>query len=84
MIPSTSTMATPSPPTPLTPPTPPTAADVDVSPTNIGILAMEVYFPSLFVDQEDLEGHSCEAKGKYTIGLGQVSKNRIKSYQSKA
>ncbi len=59
------------------PPAPPTAT------MNVGILAMEVYFPSLFVNQEDLEVQSCEAKGKYTIGLGQVSKNRNKVKQSK-
>ncbi len=58
---------------PSTPPTPP----ADVFPTNVGILAIEVYFPSLFVDQEDLEVYSGEAKGKYTIGLGQVSKAKI-------
>ena len=38
---------------------------------NVGILAMEVYTPSTFVKQEDLEEHAGVAKGRYTIGLGQ-------------
>lgn len=38
---------------------------------NVGILAAEVYFPSTFVRQEDLEKHDGVPAGKYTIGLGQ-------------
>lgn len=38
---------------------------------NVGILAMELYFPSLYVDQTDLEKFDDVAAGKYTIGLGQ-------------
>lgn len=38
---------------------------------NVGILAMEVYTPSTYVSQEDLEEHAGVAKGRYTIGLGQ-------------
>jgi hydroxymethylglutaryl-CoA synthase len=38
---------------------------------NVGILAMEVYTPSVYISQEDLEEHSGVSKGKYTIGLGQ-------------
>jgi hypothetical protein len=38
---------------------------------NIGILAMEVYTPSTYITQADLEEHSGVSKGKYTIGLGQ-------------
>lgn len=38
---------------------------------NVGILAMEVYTPSTYVAQEDLEEHAGVAKGRYTIGLGQ-------------
>ena len=38
---------------------------------NAGILAMEVYFPSTFVSQADLEAANGVATGKYTLGLGQ-------------
>lgn len=37
----------------------------------VGILAMEVYFPSSYVDQVDLEKENKVSEGKYTIGLGQ-------------
>jgi hydroxymethylglutaryl-CoA synthase len=38
---------------------------------NVGILAVEVYTPSTYISQSDLEDHSGIAKGKYTLGLGQ-------------
>ena len=38
---------------------------------NIGIKAIEVYFPNQYVDQEDLEIHDGVSRGKYTVGLGQ-------------
>lgn len=38
---------------------------------NVGILAMDVYFPLTCVQQEALEAHDGASKGKYTIGLGQ-------------
>jgi hydroxymethylglutaryl-CoA synthase len=38
---------------------------------NVGILAIEVYAPSTFISQADLEEYSGVPKGKYTIGLGQ-------------
>uniref|UniRef100_A0A0C9RW16 Hydroxymethylglutaryl-CoA synthase n=1 Tax=Wollemia nobilis TaxID=56998 RepID=A0A0C9RW16_9CONI len=38
---------------------------------NVGILAMEVYFPSTCVQQDALETFDGVSKGKYTIGLGQ-------------
>lgn len=41
------------------------------TPKNIGILGMEVYMPSTFVSQADLEEHSGVSKGRYTLGLGQ-------------
>ncbi|KAL0043896.1 hypothetical protein WJX82_003072 [Trebouxia sp. C0006] len=41
--------------------------------SNIGILAVEAYFPSQFVDQAELEKHDNASAGKYTIGLGQTS-----------
>ncbi|KAI9044392.1 hydroxymethylglutaryl-CoA synthase [Aspergillus affinis] len=41
-------------------------------PQNIGIKAIEVYFPSQCVDQSDLEKFDGVSEGKYTIGLGQT------------
>ena len=38
---------------------------------NVGILAVEVYTPSTYISQSDLEEHSGVSKGKYTLGLGQ-------------
>ncbi|XP_053689435.1 uncharacterized protein LOC128738381 [Sabethes cyaneus] len=40
-------------------------------PTDVGILALEVIFPSQFVDQTELEVYDGVSAGKYTIGLGQ-------------
>lgn len=40
-------------------------------PENVGILAIEVLFPSQFVDQTELEVFDGVSAGKYTIGLGQ-------------
>ena len=40
---------------------------------NVGILAMEVYFPSSYVTQVDLEVANNVSAGKYTLGLGQDS-----------
>ena len=37
---------------------------------NMGILAMEMYIPTRFVSQEDME-EADGCKGKYTVGLGQ-------------
>ncbi|KAI7521108.1 Hydroxymethylglutaryl-CoA, partial [Hortaea werneckii] len=41
-------------------------------PQNVGIKAMELYFPSQCVDQAELEKFDGVAQGKYTIGLGQT------------
>ncbi|KAL3645372.1 hypothetical protein CASFOL_010552 [Castilleja foliolosa] len=38
---------------------------------NVGVLAMEIYFPPTCIQQEVLEAHDGASKGKYTIGLGQ-------------
>eukprot|EP00899_Mesostigma_viride_P026640 jgi/Mesvir1/7160/Mv02520-RA.1 len=38
---------------------------------NVGILAMEVHFPSNYVQQSELEHFDGVSAGKYTIGLGQ-------------
>ncbi|KAJ0405358.1 hypothetical protein ATCC90586_004495 [Pythium insidiosum] len=40
-------------------------------PADVGILAMEVYFPATYVDQRDLERFDGVPEGKYTKGLGQ-------------
>eukprot|EP00250_Pteridium_aquilinum_P012799 c20952_g1_i1 orf=359-1750(+) len=40
-------------------------------PQNVGILAMEIYFPATSVLQDALETFDGASKGKYTIGLGQ-------------
>jgi hydroxymethylglutaryl-CoA synthase len=41
-------------------------------PQNIGLKAIEIYFPNQCVDQADLEKFDGVAAGKYTIGLGQT------------
>lgn len=38
---------------------------------NVGILAIEVYTPSTYILQSELEEHSGVSQGKYTLGLGQ-------------
>ncbi|KAJ6807550.1 hydroxymethylglutaryl-CoA synthase-like [Iris pallida] len=38
---------------------------------DVGILAMDIYFPPSCVQQEAMEAHDGVSKGKYTIGLGQ-------------
>ncbi|XP_043463417.1 hydroxymethylglutaryl-CoA synthase 1 [Leptopilina heterotoma] len=40
-------------------------------PKDVGIKAMELYFPAQYVAQEDLEEFDGVSAGKYTIGLGQ-------------
>ncbi|CCC69005.1 hypothetical protein NCAS_0C00150 [Naumovozyma castellii] len=42
-------------------------------PQNIGIKAMEIYIPTQFVSQQDLEKFDGVSSGKYTIGLGQTN-----------
>uniref|UniRef100_A0A6I8P0D6 Hydroxymethylglutaryl-CoA synthase n=1 Tax=Ornithorhynchus anatinus TaxID=9258 RepID=A0A6I8P0D6_ORNAN len=44
----------------------------DAWPRDVGILALEVYFPSQYVDQVDLEKFDKVEAGKYTVGLGQT------------
>ena len=40
-------------------------------PQDVGIHAIEIYFPYTFVDQAELETFDGVSSGKYTIGLGQ-------------
>uniref|UniRef100_A0A2K5RR23 Hydroxymethylglutaryl-CoA synthase n=1 Tax=Cebus imitator TaxID=2715852 RepID=A0A2K5RR23_CEBIM len=44
----------------------------DTWPKDVGILALEVYFPAQYVDQTDLEKYNNVEAGKYTVGLGQT------------
>lgn len=39
---------------------------------DVGIHAVEIYFPATYVDQNDLEVFDKAQKGKYTVGLGQL------------
>lgn len=39
---------------------------------DVGILAMELYFPAQYVDQTELEKYDGASAGKYTVGLGQL------------
>ncbi|KAK6492564.1 hydroxymethylglutaryl-CoA synthase [Huso huso] len=41
-------------------------------PKDVGIVAMEIYLPSQYVDQAELEQFDGVDAGKYTIGLGQA------------
>lgn len=40
-------------------------------PSDVGILGIELVFPSLYVDQTELEVFDGVSAGKYTVGLGQ-------------
>uniref|UniRef100_A0A8C0C953 Hydroxymethylglutaryl-CoA synthase n=1 Tax=Balaenoptera musculus TaxID=9771 RepID=A0A8C0C953_BALMU len=44
----------------------------DTWPKNVGILALEVYFPAQYVDQTDMEKFNDVEAGKYTVGMGQT------------
>ena len=39
-------------------------------PADVGILAFDLYFPTTYVDQTELEEFDGISKGKYTKGLG--------------
>ena len=47
------------------------AADKEGWPEDVGIIALEIYFPYQYVDQAELEVFDGVSTGKYTIGLGQ-------------
>ncbi|KAK9839562.1 hypothetical protein WJX84_011987 [Apatococcus fuscideae] len=44
---------------------------MDKRPADVGILALEVYFPTHYVSQGSLEQHDGASPGKYTEGHGQ-------------
>lgn len=48
-------------------------SDLGRNDKNVGICGMEVYIPSMYISQDDLEEYNQVSKGKYTKGLGQVS-----------
>ncbi|KAI8366193.1 hydroxymethylglutaryl-CoA synthase [Blakeslea trispora] len=48
-----------------------TAPNYSHYPENVGVLAMEMYFPKRCVVQSDMETFDGVSAGKYTIGLGQ-------------
>jgi len=41
-------------------------------PDNVGIINIEFYCPTEYVEQSELEAHDGVSQGKYTIGLGQT------------
>ncbi|KAJ4429245.1 Hydroxymethylglutaryl-CoA synthase, cytoplasmic [Periplaneta americana] len=41
-------------------------------PENVGIVALELIFPSHYVEQAELEAYDKVSAGKYTVGLGQA------------
>ncbi|KAH9852620.1 hydroxymethylglutaryl-CoA synthase [Lenzites betulinus] len=45
--------------------------EAPIRPKDVGILAMEMYFPRRCISEEELEVFDNVPKGKYTIGLGQ-------------
>lgn len=47
-----------------------TNVNTQIYPVDVGIIAIEIYFPSTYVSQSDLEIFNKVPKGKYTIGLG--------------
>ncbi|KAL8703752.1 MAG: hypothetical protein Q9201_003077 [Fulgogasparrea decipioides] len=46
-------------------------AQMAVPLAEVGILALEIYFPTRYVDQVELERYDGVGAGKYTLGLGQ-------------
>jgi hypothetical protein len=52
-------------------PPPPPSAKQQQNRHHVGILALEVYTPRVYVDQAELECYNNVPAGKYTIGLGQ-------------
>lgn len=46
-------------------------AEAKMWPKDVGILALELYFPGQYVDMTELEKYDGVSPGKYTVGLGQ-------------
>ncbi|CAK7296641.1 Hydroxymethylglutaryl-CoA synthase, mitochondrial [Vulpes lagopus] len=47
-------------------------AKTDTWPKDMSILALEVYFPTHYMDQTDLENYNNVEAGRYAVGLGQT------------
>ncbi|CAD7693042.1 unnamed protein product [Nyctereutes procyonoides] len=47
-------------------------AKTDTWPKDMNILALEVYFPTHYMDQTDLENYNNVEAGRYAVGLGQT------------
>ena len=47
------------------------SADMGQWPADVGILAIELIFPSQYVEQREMEIYDNVSAGKYTVGLGQ-------------
>lgn len=45
---------------------------MDQWPESVGILAIELIFPSEYVEQSEMEVYDGVSVGKYTLGLGQA------------
>ncbi|OWZ55576.1 hydroxymethylglutaryl-CoA synthase [Cryptococcus neoformans 125.91] len=48
-----------------------TQFDIPSRPSNVGIHAIEMYFPKRCISEDELEDFDGVSKGKYTLGLGQ-------------
>ncbi|CAD8162824.1 unnamed protein product [Paramecium octaurelia] len=49
--------------------------------TNVGIEAIEIYFPKTYVNQAELELFDNVSQGKYTVGLGQVNMAFVRPFE---
>jgi len=47
------------------------SVDMGQWPEGVGILAIELIFPSQYVEQSEMEIYDNVSAGKYTVGLGQ-------------
>jgi hydroxymethylglutaryl-CoA synthase len=52
-------------------PSPSPVNNVNSYPPNVGIHALDIYFPKSYIKQSELEKFNNVSAGKYTIGLGQ-------------
>lgn len=50
-------------------------------PKDVGIVAMDIYFPKTYVNQTQLEIYDKVSSGKYTKGLGQNNMSFTDMYE---
>ena len=50
-------------------------------PQDVGILALDIYFPKTYVNQTELEVFDKVSAGKYTKGLGQQNMSFFELYE---